>query len=61
MKYECEERNKKKHPIALLARDIIQFPPTVKRDSGETRATKTFSQFSKTFNHSKFQRTLKRI
>lgn len=36
----------------------IQFPPTARSHSGETKATKPSSQFSKMFNHNKFQRTL---
>lgn len=56
LKYECEEKNTN---LVLLASHTAQFPPTVKSDSGETKATETSSQFSNTLNHSKFQRTMK--
>lgn len=33
--------------IVLLVSHTVQFPPTVKSDSGETKVTETSSQFSK--------------
>lgn len=43
--------------IVLLGSLKAHFPPTEKSDSGETKATETSSQFSKAFDHGKFQRS----